>query len=131
MKGLKIIPMFLVLIFFSFVGALFVENNPDTVSIHFFRYVTPPTKVGLVVLCSMMVGMVAAGLLCSVEMLALYMQNKKLRRKLDSARPQSTAVPRSPYRPIDTKTEEKDKEVTALSDDDQGNQNTGSFNPLG
>ena len=77
MKGLRVIPMFLVLILFSYVGALFVEKNPDPVSINFLRFTTPPAKLGLVVLSSMMLGMIAAGLLCSIELLALFVQNKK------------------------------------------------------
>lgn len=126
MKGLKIIPMFLVLIFFSFLGALFVERNPTPVAINFFRYTTPPTKLGLVVLCSMMLGMVIAGFLCSIEILALFIQNKNLRKKLNAFRPSQ----RSPYRPLENTISLNQGEMTSLSSqDDEGNTNTGGFSP--
>ncbi len=94
MKGLRVIPMFLVLILFSYVGALFVEKNPDPVSINFLRFTTPPAKLGLVVLSSMMLGMIAAGLLCSIELLALFVQNKNLRRKINAYKNASSVVGR-------------------------------------
>lgn len=123
MKGLKIIPMFLVLILLSFVGALFVERNPDPVAINFFRFITPPAKLGLVVLSSMMLGMIVAGLLCSVELLALFVQNKNLRRKLNALRPQTPAPrPNPPFKAL----AEPQQDKVSSSDDD----NTGSFNPL-
>ena len=84
MKGLKIIPMFLVLIILSYVGMLFVEANRDEVAIHFGSYISPPMALGFVVLTSVLLGMVFAGLLCIVELGALYLQNKGLRRKLSA-----------------------------------------------
>jgi len=114
-KGLKVIPMFLILILFSYVGALFVERNPDPVSINFLRFVTPPAKLGLVVLSSMMLGMIAAGLLCSIELLALFVQNKNLRRKLNHFKNQSGIVRGA---------------TPTASDVVEENTNTSSFNRL-
>lgn len=133
MKGLKIIPMFLVLIVLSFTGALFVDKNPDPVSINFFRYVTPPAKLGLVVLSSMMLGMLVAGVLCSVELLALFVQNKNLRRRLNHQRPHSPATPTplsraTGFRSLDIVSEAK-PEPKSVDEEDKA-QTTGSFNKL-
>jgi uncharacterized integral membrane protein len=87
MKGLKIIPMFLGLIVLSYIGIMFVEANRDEVSITFGSYQSAPTALGFVVLTSILIGMVVAGLLCSIEMLALYVQNKSLKRRLTSQAP--------------------------------------------
>lgn len=87
MKGLKIIPAFLVLIVCSYVGMLFVESNRDAVTITFGSFQSRPTALGFVVLTSMLIGMVIAGLLCSVELLALYVHNKSLKRKLSVLSP--------------------------------------------
>jgi uncharacterized integral membrane protein len=82
MKGLKIIPMFLGLIILSYIGIMFVEANRDEVSITFGNYQSSPTALGFVVLTSILIGMITAGLMCSIEMLALYVQNKNLKRRL-------------------------------------------------
>lgn len=81
MKGLKVIPIFLILIVLSYFGLLFVEANREEVVIHFFSYQSPPTPLGFVVLTSALVGMIFSGLLCTIEILALYVQNKNLKRK--------------------------------------------------
>jgi uncharacterized integral membrane protein len=83
MKGLKIIPMFLVLMVLTYVGMLFVEANHDEVVISFgTTFQSAPIPLGFVVLTSVLAGMVVCGFLCSVELLALYMQNRQLRRRL-------------------------------------------------
>jgi len=85
MKGLKIIPLFLLLTLFAYLGVLFVEANRDEVVINFANYQSPRTALGLVVLTSILIGMIISGFTCSIEMLALYVQNKKLKHKLSSA----------------------------------------------
>ena len=82
MKGLRIIPMFLFLIALSYGGALFVEANGTLIEIRFLHYQTPSLKAGLIVLLSAFAGTIITGLLCSVEILALYVQNRKLKSKL-------------------------------------------------
>lgn len=82
MKGLKLIPLFLVLMILVFIGMKFVDANREDVIINFGNYQSLPTSQGFVVLTSVLVGMVVCGTLCSVEILALYVQNRKLRRKL-------------------------------------------------
>ncbi len=85
MKGLKIIPFFLVLILLSYVGVLFVQLNPAEISVVFFGgYESPPLAMGFVVLTSALVGMLLAGVLCLLELVVLYVQNKSLRRKLSA-----------------------------------------------
>ncbi len=82
MKGLKIIPFFLILILLTYMGMLFVEANREEVMIQFGRFQSPPAALGFVVLTSMLIGMVVAGLLCSIELMALYMQNRLLKRRI-------------------------------------------------
>jgi len=82
MRGLKIIPLFLGLMVLVFVGMRFVDANRDEVVVSFASRQTPPTALGFVVLTSCLAGMLICGVLCSFEILALYVQNRKLRRKL-------------------------------------------------
>jgi uncharacterized integral membrane protein len=79
-KALKIIPLFVLLIFFTYLGMLFVEANRQEVVIEFFHLQSPPAALGFVVLTSVLIGMCLAGALCSVELLALYVQYKKIQR---------------------------------------------------
>lgn len=83
MKGLKIIPVFLFLMISTYAGMLFIEANRDQVIIHLGSYSSPPTATGFVVLTNILIGMVLCGLFCSVEILALYMQNRRLKRRLE------------------------------------------------
>ena len=93
MKGLKIIPTFLVLIGLSYVGVVFVQANSDEVVVRLGAFESRPMAVGFMVLTSVFVGMVLSGLLCSIEMLALYVQNRKLRKKIVSLGAASKAAP--------------------------------------
>jgi uncharacterized membrane protein YciS (DUF1049 family) len=91
MKGLKIIPLFLVLIALTYSGMLFVHSNADEITVKLGDFTFPPTAVGFVVLTSIFVGMAICGVLCSIEMLALYVQNRRLKKKLVSLNNQSKA----------------------------------------
>ena len=82
MKGLKIIPVFLVLLLCTYVGILFVEANRDTVVVQFGNFQSHPAAMGLVVLTSILLGMILAGALCSIELMVLVVHNRKLRRRL-------------------------------------------------
>ncbi len=82
MKGLRIIPMFLLFTALSCVGAFFVEANAEIVSIRILTYETPALKQGMVILFALLFGMLVAGLFCSIELLALYVQNRRLKHKL-------------------------------------------------
>ena len=108
MKGLKIIPLFLLLMIFSYAGMRFVEANRAMVEITFFQYKSEPTAVGLVVLTSVLVGMVICGFLCCIELLSLYMKNKSLRRKIAALHSQNTIAQQKqakrPAKPSDLST---------------------------
>ena len=78
MKGLKLIPLTAILVGLTYLGVWFVNANPTEVVIKLGMHETPPTPQGFVVLTSILLGMVIAGVFCSIELLALYMQNKKL-----------------------------------------------------
>jgi hypothetical protein len=82
MKGLKIIPMFAALLVLSYIGVSFVRQNPEDVIVRFGARATQPYALGFVVLTSVLVGMIFAGALCSIELIVLYMQNKRMKRKL-------------------------------------------------
>jgi len=83
MKGLRIIPIFLFLIICTYAGTLFVKANGDEVIITLGNYESPPTAIGFVVLTSVLAGMIFCGFFCSIEMLALYLHNRKLKRRLE------------------------------------------------
>ncbi len=83
MKGLKIIPMFLGLMVLTYLGMQFVEANHDDVSISLGSYYQSlPMPLGFVVLTSILIGMIVCGVLCAVELLALYVHNRRLRRRV-------------------------------------------------
>ncbi len=90
MKGLKVIPLFGFLIVLTYVGVSFVRQNPQDVVVKFGERATSPTALGFVILTSILGGMVFAGILCSLELMILYMENKKMRRKLFPRHPAST-----------------------------------------
>lgn len=81
MKGLKIIPIFVILLLCTYLGILFVEANRENVVVSFGKYQSTPMPLGLVVLSSVLVGMVAAGALCSIELVILLIQNHKLKKR--------------------------------------------------
>lgn len=82
MKALRIIPVFILLIVLTYVGVLFVEANRQEVVISFGTVQSPPTALGFVVLTSALLGMCLSGVLCSIELFALFIQFKRLKRKM-------------------------------------------------
>ena len=81
MKGLKIIPVFVILLLCTYLGILFVEANRENVVVSFGKYQSTAMPLGLVILTSVLVGMVAAGAMCSIELIILMLQNRKLKRR--------------------------------------------------
>lgn len=67
---------------FTYTGVLFVNANKQEVIVKFVGYESQSVPVGLVVLTSVLIGMVACAALCSVELLSLYMQRNSLRKKI-------------------------------------------------
>ena len=100
MKGIKIIPLFLLLIASTYVGMLFVEANREEVTIQFGNWQSNPTAIGFVVLTSVLVGMMISGLLCSIELFALYVQIKRLKRKIPKPTAPGTAVAPAPAQDV-------------------------------
>lgn len=84
MSGLKIIPAFLILIVFTYLGLQFVEANREEVVISLGDWNSSPAAIGFVILTSALIGMLFCGALCSIEILGLYVQNRRLRRKLET-----------------------------------------------
>lgn len=98
MKGLKVIPAFLFLLACTYVGTLFVESNRDAVTVHFMSWSAGPAALGMVVMTSALAGMAIAGLFCSVEVLMVLWENRRLRRRLAEALPPLAAEDETPYR---------------------------------
>lgn len=90
MKGLKIIPAFLFLIACTYVGTMFVQENRDPVTVQFMSWSAGPAPLGMIVMTSALAGMAIAGLFCSVEVLMVLWENRRLRRRLAEALPATT-----------------------------------------
>jgi hypothetical protein len=91
MRKLFIIPFFFFIVGLSYVGVWFVELNGDKIIVNLGnQHVTEPTPIGFVVLTSVLIGMTLSGFVCSIEMLSLLVQNRKLKRKLQSLIPKNT-----------------------------------------
>jgi uncharacterized integral membrane protein len=98
MKGLKVIPAFLFLLGCTYVGTLFVEANREPVTVNFLSWSAGPAALGMVVMTSALAGMAIAGLFCSVEVLMVLWENRRLRRRLAEALPATPTDDESPYR---------------------------------
>jgi uncharacterized integral membrane protein len=98
MKGLKVIPAFLFLLACTYVGTLFVEANRDPVTVHFMSWSAGPAALGMVVMTSVLAGMAIAGLFCSIEVLMVLWENRRLRRRLAEALPPTVVEDETPYR---------------------------------
>src|SRR4051812_885675 len=110
MSGLKIIPLILALVGLTYVGTYFIEANRLEVVVNIGKIQTPPAALGFVLLSAVMVGMVISGLMCSMEILALYVQNKRLRRKL----PPKKTLPKASV-PVDAPKEPPAGSITAAA----------------
>ena len=82
MKGLKIIPMFMVMIVLCYFGVLFVQANSEQVALTFGAFQTPSVPLGFAVLTAILAGMIVAGFLSILELVILFMENKQLRKRL-------------------------------------------------
>ena len=83
MKGLRIIPMFMVMIVLCYFGVLFVQANSESVTLAFGAFQTPSVPIGFAVLTAILVGMLVAGFLSILELVILYIENKQLRKRLN------------------------------------------------
>jgi hypothetical protein len=127
MSGLKIVPILALLIGLTWLGTFFVEANRMDVVINFGHHQTPPAALGFVVLSAIVLGMFISGILCSLEILALYVQNRKLRRKL--ARVAPTKAP-SVTSPVPDAPKEPSAALTSGQTSFNDLEHTGSFKNL-
>lgn len=93
MKALRIIPLFIILIVCTYLGMLFVEANRQEVVISFGKYQSPATALGFVVLTCILLGMCVAGALCSIELFGLYVQFKRLKRRVQPREDEASVTP--------------------------------------
>jgi len=126
MKGLKIIPIFIILLLCTYLGILFVEANRENVVVSFGKYQSTAMPLGLVILTSVLVGMVAAGLLCSIELVILLLQNQKLKRRQARMSEQTgVTYDRDTTTNFDLKAAEAKEPIQSAEDT-----NKGRFSPL-
>lgn len=125
MKGLKIIPMFAALLLLSYIGVVFVRQNPQDVVVRFGERASPSAALGFVILTSVLVGMIFAGALCSIELIVLYMQNQRMKRRLFPHQPKPNVLSGMLGKRLD---EELDEDVDAKIRDvsEPHNDQTGS-----
>jgi hypothetical protein len=116
------------------VGVRFVEANREEVTVQFAGYQTAPAALGLIVLTSVLLGMLIAGVLCSIELMILVMQNRRLRRRsgeatsLPSAGPAAGGTPLGSSGPLATPfPPEQDRDANAEFNDPR---TTNRFTPL-
>jgi|LakMenEpi03Aug12_release.lakeMendotaPanAssembly.Ray.scaffolds.fasta_scaffold183307_3 hypothetical protein len=93
MTGLKIIPIFFLLMVLTYMGIQFVEANRDEVVVTVGNWQSSPTSLGFVVITSCFCGMVFSAAISLAELLRLYVQNHRLKRKIKSI--QSSQSPES------------------------------------
>ena len=83
MKGIKITLLVASLIGLTYLGVAFVELNREDVVVHFgVDRQSSPMALGFIILNSLLIGMIIAGVVTSVELLTLSVQNRRLKRKL-------------------------------------------------
>lgn len=84
MKAMKLIIVFFIFMFLTYCGVLFVNANKQEVVVKFMGYESQQVAVGLVVLTSVLIGMISCAILCSIELISLYMQRSSLRKKVET-----------------------------------------------
>ncbi len=82
MKALKVIPLLVVLLFLVYLGVLFVEANQTQVVITLGTHQTQPTRLGFVVMTSVLIGIFVGAFLASAQVVLLFLQNRSLRKRV-------------------------------------------------
>jgi preprotein translocase subunit SecY len=82
LRALKIIPLLVVLLFLVYLGVLFVEANQTEVTITLGSHKTQPTRLGFVVMTSVLIGIFAGAFLASAQVVLLFLQNRSLRKRV-------------------------------------------------
>lgn len=88
MRSLRVIPFLAALLFLVYLGVMFVEANQEQVILTLGTYQTQPTRLGFVVMTSVLLGVFVGALLASAQVVLLFMTNRSLRKRM--ARSEST-----------------------------------------
>lgn len=116
MKGLKVIPLFLLFSVLSYFGMRFLEDNEQKIDVQFWGFHTPTLSIGMTIITSILVGMLIVGILYIVFAAPLAWQVRSLKRKLNDLEgytkrksdPNSNRLPQPSLGPLPTpKTEAK------------------------
>jgi len=81
MKSLKLIPAFFLLMVLTYFGVQFVEANRDEVIVNLGSWSSRPVTLGFVILTSFFLGTLFSALLSATELLRLYVETHRLKRK--------------------------------------------------
>jgi hypothetical protein len=85
MKKFLVIPGVFAILGLTYIATYFVKLNPDEIVVHLGPQTSADsTAIGFVVLTSFALGMLVAGFLSGIEILALMIQNRRLKRKLNA-----------------------------------------------
>lgn len=82
MRALKIIPLLVILLLLVYFGVLFVEANPEQVILTLGTHQTNPTRLGFVVMTSVLLGILAGAVLAVGQVVLLSLQNRSLRKRI-------------------------------------------------
>lgn len=82
MRALRILPLLVVLLFLVYLGVSFVEANQTQVSLSLGSYQTKPTRLGFVVMSSVLVGIFIGAVLAAAQIFLLSLQNRALRKRV-------------------------------------------------
>ncbi len=85
MRALRIIPLLVVLLFLVYLGVCFVEANQQAVTLSLGGYQTQPTRLGFVVMTSVLAGICVGAVLAVFQIALLAFQNRSLRKKLNKS----------------------------------------------
>ena len=103
MKGLRIIPILVILMVLVYLGVGFVEANQENVILTIGSHVTEPTRLGFVVMTSVLLGIILGAALASAQVFLLFFQNRSLRKQISrtdvTAETRAAAFPSDSSRP--------------------------------
>lgn len=81
MKSLKLIPIFFLLLILTYFGVQFVEANREEVYVNLGSWQSRPMSLGFVILTSFFFGSLFSAILSATEILRLYVEASRLKRK--------------------------------------------------
>jgi hypothetical protein len=83
MKPFRIIPLLVVLLILVYLGVMFVEANQEQVILTIGTHQTNPTRLGFVVMTSVLLGIFAGAILATGQIALLFFQNRSLRKRIN------------------------------------------------